>query len=108
MGLDQPETAVILDLFNLLVGFTELDFSILEEMRITNHVPFLASIVVIRRPSLRTHPATGVPEWRKELTDDKIVRAGARNGVAADVADVRGTERLAAFGIGGSEKESPS
>jgi hypothetical protein len=47
VGLNQPETAVILDLFDLLVGFAELNLPIFEEMRITNHVPLLASIVVI-------------------------------------------------------------
>jgi hypothetical protein len=107
MGLNQPETTVILDLFDLLIGFAELHFSVLEKMRITDHVPFLPGIVVIRLPSLRPHPPTGVPEWRKELADDEIIRAGTGDGVATNVANVRGTKRLAAFGVGGSETHPP-
>jgi hypothetical protein len=76
-------------------------------MRITDHVPLLAGIVVIQLPSFCTHPATGVPERRKELADDEIVRAGAGDGVPANVANVQKTKRLAAFGISGSETHPP-
>jgi len=107
MGLNQPETTVILDLFDLLIGFVELYFSVLEKMRVTDHVPFLAGIVVVRLPSLRTHPATGIPEWCKELADDEIIRAGTGDRVATNVANVRGTKRLAAFGVGGSKTHPP-
>ena len=108
MSFQQLERVIVFDFLDLLIGFEELDFSMFEKIRVPNHVPKGASIFVVHRPPLSTHPPTVFTERFVELANGEIIGIGAMLSVAANVLDVGGTEGFGAVMVSGNEAHPPS
>ena len=107
MGVQQLEAAFVLDFLDLLVAFEELNFSVLEELRVTDHVPERPGVMMVDGPSIGTHPATGLTERFVELANDEIVGGGGSGFITTNVLHIGGTEGLGALREGRSETHPP-
>jgi hypothetical protein len=108
MSIQQLEATLAFDLLDFLITFEELNFSVLEELGITNHVPERPSVVMINGPAIDTHPATCLTERFVELANNEIIGRSGRSFVTTNVHDIRGTKGLRAFREAWSETHPPS
>jgi hypothetical protein len=107
LSLQQLENPVISDRLDLLIAIKDLNFSMFEERRVTDHVPESAFIFLVGRPTLGTHPATFIAERSVEFAKNKIVAGVVGRRVAANVHNIGGTEGLTALRVGWNETHPP-